>query len=84
MLVDEMEKNKELTRELNKLKSKYLNITESHETLVEDHKKLNLEFLKKKQDLESLKVVHEELRFENILLSPSKLVRIKKVSNLHA
>lgn len=73
-----MEKNQALTNEFKILQSKFDEASSHHETLLGDHDKLGLEFLKRKQELESLKVVHDDLRFQNDSLLAQQ-IRIKKV-----
>ena len=65
MLGDEMDRTKILTENLQRLQSKFDNLQSHHKTLLSDHEKLSYEFLQRKQELEKLKVTHEDLQKEN-------------------
>ena len=62
MLGEELDRTKALTDSLQKLQSKFDNLQNLHNTLLTDHETLSYEFLKKKQDLETLKVSYEDLQ----------------------
>jgi hypothetical protein len=59
----------------------HMDLTKYHEHLIDDEK-VNLEFLTRKHDLESLQVVHENLCSRMNLLCQSKLMKSKKASTL--
>ena len=52
MLGEEMDRTKILTKNLQRLQSKFDNLQGHHNTLLSDHEKLSYEFLQRKQDLE--------------------------------
>ena len=61
MLGDEMDRTKDLTKNLQRLQSKFDNLQSHHNTLLSYHEKLSYEFLQIKQDLEKLRVSYEDL-----------------------
>src|SRR3990170_505298 len=65
LLGEEMSRTQTLTDNLQQLQSKFDNLQSRHETLLADHEKLSYEFLQRKQDLEKLRVSHEDLQKEN-------------------
>src|SRR3990170_5087864 len=65
MLGEEMDQSKALAESLQRLLSKFDNLQSHHNTLLSDHEKLSYEFLQRKQDLEKLRVSHEDLQREN-------------------
>ena len=69
MLVEEMEKNQSLTEEYSTLKSRMKELSDRHDFLSADHERLTYDYLKRKQDLESLRVAHDDLIRENSLLT---------------
>ncbi len=69
LLVEEMEKNQSLTEEYSTLESRMKELSDRHDFLSADHERLTYDYLKRKQDLESLRVAHDDLIRENSLLT---------------
>ena len=65
LLGEEMDQTQTLTGNLERLQSKFDNLQSHHNTLLADHEKLSYEFLQRKQDLEKLRVSHDDLQKEN-------------------
>ena len=65
MLGEEMGRTKKLTKNLQRLQSKFYNLQSHHNTLLADHEKLSYEFLQRKQDLEKLRAGYEDLQKEH-------------------
>ena len=65
MLGEEMDRTQTFNDNLQRLQSKFDNLQGRHETLLADHEKLSYEFLQRKQDLEKLRVSHDDLQKEN-------------------
>ena len=60
-----MDRTQTLTKGLQSLQSKFDNLQSRHDALLVDHEKLSYEFLQRKQDLEKLRVSHEDLQRDN-------------------
>ena len=73
ILGDEMDHTKDLTENLQRLRSKFDNLQSHHKTLLSDHEKLSYEFLQRKQDLEQLRVSCEDLQKEHDLVLPQQI-----------
>ena len=73
LLGEEMNRVQTLTDNLQRLQSKFDNLQSRHETLLADHEKLSYEFLQRKQDLEKLRMSHEDLLKENDSLLAQKI-----------
>jgi hypothetical protein len=83
LLGEEMDRTQTLTDNLQQLQSKFDNLQGHHETLLADHEKLSYEFLQRKQDLEKLRVSHEDLQKENdSLLTPAGITTPSPVETL--
>ena len=65
LLNEEMDHTQTLTNGLQSLQSKFDNLQSRHGALLVDHEKLSYEFLQRKQDLEKLRVSHEDLQRDN-------------------
>ena len=74
LLVKEMKKNQVLTEENSTLESQMEELSSCHEFLSPDHEKLTYDYLKRKQELESLRVAHDDL--QNRKFSPCPEARI--------
>src|SRR4051812_4498991 len=74
LLVVEMEKSQKLTDESKILQSKSDDLFSRHETLLTDHEKLAHEFLMRKQELEEVRMSHEDLKKENISLLAQQII----------
>ena len=64
-LNEEMDRIQTLTKGLQSLQSKFDNLQSHHDALLVDHEKLSYEFLQRKQDLEKLRVSHEDIQRDN-------------------
>src|SRR3954462_8906581 len=64
MMGEEMDRSKALTKNLQRLQTRFDNLQGHHNTLLSDHEKLSYEFLQRKQDLEKLRVSYEDLQKE--------------------
>jgi hypothetical protein len=69
-----MKKNEAMTLELNALRLSSSQVSDAYQALMKTHESLSLAFLTRKQENESLKIVHEELEasissLQNQLLS---------------
>src|SRR3954471_21115369 len=62
MLVEEMTKTQKLTDESKILQSKFDDLFNRHEALLTDHEKLSHEFLMRKQELERVRMSHDDLK----------------------
>ena len=67
-----------LTEEYSALESQMDELSRRHEFLSADHERLTYDYLKRKQELESLRVYHDDLQTENSLLA-QQLKAIPKV-----
>src|SRR4051812_46548113 len=56
------------------LQSKFDNLFSRHETLLTDHEKLAHEFLMRKQELEEVRMSHEDLKKENVSLLAQQII----------
>src|SRR3954467_11620171 len=74
MFVEEMTKTQKLTEESNILQSKFDDLFDRHEALFTDHEKLAHEFLMRKQELERVRMSHDDLRKENELLLSQQII----------
>ena len=64
LLGEEMDRTQALADSLQWLQSKFDNLQSHHNTLLADHENLSYEFLQRKQDLEKLRVSHDDLQKE--------------------
>src|SRR3954468_10319011 len=69
-----MEKSQKLTDESKVLQSKFDDLFSRHETLLADHEKLAHEFLMRKQELEEVRMSHEDLKKENVSLLAQQII----------
>jgi hypothetical protein len=60
-----MKKNQMLTNKHSALLAKFEDLSGHHDFLSDDHEILNYDFLKRKQELKSLRVAHDDHRIEN-------------------
>src|SRR4051812_10929220 len=74
MLVEEMTKTQKLTDESKILQSKFDDLFNRHETLLTDHEKLSHEFLMRKQEIERVRMSHDDLRKENESLLSQQII----------
>src|SRR4051812_26504343 len=74
MLVEEMTKTQKLTDESKILQSKFDDLFNRHEALLTDHEKLAHEFLMRKQELERIRMSHDDLRKENDSLLSQQII----------
>src|SRR3954470_22642027 len=74
MLVEEMTKTQKLTDESKILQSKFHDLFSRHEALLTDHEKLAREFLMRKQELEEVRMSHEDLKKENVSLLAQQII----------
>ena len=64
LLGEELNRTKTLTGNLQRLRSRFDNLQNHHNTLLTNHEKLSYEFIQRKQDLEKLRVSYEDLQKE--------------------
>ena len=64
LLVEEMEKIQMLTTEHPAFLSEFEELSTHHDSLSVDHERLTYDYLKRKQELKYLRVVHDDLRME--------------------
>ena len=69
-----MEKSQKLTDESTTLQSKLDDVFRRHEILLADHEKLAHEFLMRKQELEKVRMSHDDLRKENDSLLAQQII----------
>src|SRR3954469_15752298 len=74
LLIDEMEKSQKLSEESSILQSKFDDLFSRHETLLTNHENLAHEFLMRKQELEEVRMSHEDLKKENISLLAQQII----------
>src|ERR1044071_4117519 len=74
MLVEKMTKTQKLTDESKILQSKFEDLFNRHEALLTDHEKLSHEFLMRKQELERVRMSHDDLRKENDSLLAQQII----------
>src|ERR1041385_4379428 len=74
MLVEEMTKTQKLTDESKILQSKFDDLFNRHEALLTDHEKLAHEFLMRKQELERVRISHDDLKKENDSLLSQQII----------
>src|ERR1041385_6247811 len=74
MLVEEMKKSQKLSDESKILQSKFDDLISRHEALLTDHEKLAHEFLMRKQELERVRMSHDDLRKENDSLLSQQII----------
>src|SRR3954469_13688389 len=84
LLIEEMEKSQKLSEESSILQSKFDDLFSRHETLLTDHEKLTHEFLMRKQELEEVRMSHEDLKKENISLLAQQIILPQEGFNLLA
>ena len=65
LLGAEMTRSESLIEDIKNLHVKYQELESRHETLSTTHEKLSYDYLQRKQDLEKLRAVHEDLQKEN-------------------
>src|SRR3954468_6387914 len=69
-----MEKSQKLTDESKVLQSKFHDLFSRHETLLADHENLAHEFLMRKQELEEVRMSHEDPKKENVSLLAQQII----------
>src|SRR3954463_292767 len=69
-----MEKSQKLADEYKVLQSNFDYLFSRHETLLADHEKLAHEFLMRKQELEEVRMSHEDLKKENVSLLAQQII----------
>src|SRR3954467_6895686 len=74
MLLEEMTKTQKLTDESKILQSKFDDLFNRHEALLTDHEKLAHEFLMRKQELERVRMCHDDLKKENDSLLSQQII----------
>ena len=65
LLVEEMKKNQTLRNKHSTLLAKFEDLSGCHDFLSDDHERLNYDFLKRKQELKSLRASHDDLQKDN-------------------
>ena len=65
MLSEEMDRTQTMADDLQRLQSKLDNLQGRHETFLANHEKPSYVFVQRKQDLEKLRVCHDDLQREN-------------------
>ena len=65
LLGAEMTRSESLIEDIKNLHVKYQELEDRHDTLSTTHEKLSYDYLQRKQELEKLKAVHEDLQKEN-------------------
>lgn len=65
LLDAEMTRTQSLIEDIKNLHVKYEELESRHETLSTTHEKLSYDYLQRKQELENLRSVHEDLQKEN-------------------
>ena len=63
-----------MTEESKILQSKFDDLFDRHETLLTDHEKFTHEFLMRKQELEEVRMSHEDMKKENFSLLAQQII----------
>ena len=77
LLDAKMTRSQSLIEDIKNLHAKYEELESRHETLSTTHEKFSYDYLQRKQELEKLKMIHEDLQKENESLRAQQISSVQ-------